>query len=176
MASPVHQRARPFGGCAVSPLSILFRSVGGAFLVLACCGPKPPCEAKPKPVCGLSSATQFPEDQKFLKNLLNQTPPEPTPPNETLTADELDAHCRSVWQQLVEDRHCGDEVIENFCNSCQPDQKKDCSEGNGRGIVKQHCREISLETFTKNYATCQEVELCAGKIQMKSVGCKAKCQ
>ena len=147
--------------------AVLCGAVPGSMLVACGPPPPPPPPPQPPPPCGLTDQTRFPDDPKLVDNLGLFTPP-PDP-----TADELDGHCREVWQTVVEEKHCGDVVIPEFCAACPAGKETTCTEGNGRGMVMQRCREESLATFQANYAACKDFVLCAGKLQLKSVECKA---
>ncbi len=150
----------------------LLRAAAPALVLVACCRTGPPPPPKQQPVaspgpCGLTDQTRFPDDPKFARNLgLFTPPPEPS-------ADELDGHCRAVWQTAVEEKHCGDVVIPEFCAACTPAEQSKCTEGNGRGRVMQRCREESLAAFQSTYTTCKDFVLCAGKLQPKTAECKA---
>lgn len=156
--------------------SVLWVAASG-LVVFACCGggtvgpgpdPSTPTEPPPQSPCELNSGTKFPDDPKLVKNLRFFAPPEAP------SADELDGHCRAAWQEVVEDRHCGDVVIPAFCEGCAAAaQKPYCYEGNGRGLVMQRCREEALPTFTSHYPFCKDFELCAGKLQLATLECKA---
>ena len=148
--------------------AVRYGALSGFVLVACCGGATPPKKPEPLPgPCKLTNQTRFPEDPRLVKNLGKFTPPpEPTP-------DELDGHCRGVWQTVVLDKHCGDVVIPDFCATCSAEEQPKCTEGNGRGLVMQRCREEALAIFQANYATCGDFVLCAGKLQAKTFQCKA---
>lgn len=128
-----------------------------------------------RPPCGLNDQTKLVDDPKLIADLekFKSLNPPPTNPN----ADELDGHCRAVWQEIVEDRHCGQVQTPAFCDTCSPEAEKTyCNEGNGHDLVMQHCRVAALKTFQDSYLACKDFVLCAGSIQASNVVCKANRQ
>lgn len=160
----------------------MFRKrVGGSalgFLLFACCGPSEIVVVAPDgsvikvgppgaPPCGLTQNTPLAADPLLPKRLKLFKFKGTTP-------DQLDAHCRAVWQEVVEARRCGNVAIPEFCKTCSVESEKSrCLEGNGRGLVMQRCREATLAEFTQNYPTCGNFTLCASKLQAKAVACEA---
>lgn len=140
-------------------------------LVLMACGGCKPCAEEPRgpqPPCGLNEATQLADEQKLVNNLgLFTAPPD-------ASGDTLLGHCKTVWNEAVEVRHCGKESIPAFCESCQtPTDKEYCLRGNGRGQVMQHCRETTIDVFRKHYTACAGVALCVGDLQLETAKCEA---
>lgn len=159
----------------------LGKRVGGSmlgFLLFACCRTTPIVVVAPDgsiikveppgaPPCGLNQHTKLAEDPALPKRLKLFK-------FKGTKADELDAHCRTVWQEVVEARRCGNVAIPEFCKTCGVESEKSrCLEGNGRGLVMQQCREATLAEFTQNYPTCKDFTLCASKLQAKTAECEA---
>lgn len=160
----------------------LGKRLGGSalgFLLFACCHSTTPIvvvapdgsivkvEQPGKPPCGLSKQTKLAVDPKLVERLGTYKYAGTTP-------DQLDAHCRTVWQEVVEARRCGRVAIPRFCETCGDEAEKSrCLQGNGRGLVMQNCREATLAEFTQNYPTCGNFTLCASKLQEKTIKCEA---
>lgn len=162
--------------------SKLRKHLGGSslgFLLFACCHNTTPISVVAPdgtvikvgppgaPPCGLNKQTKFVADPNFAKRLklykYKGTKPE-----------HLDAHCRVVWQEVVEARRCGNVAIPEFCKTCTAEgEKSRCLDGNGRGLVMQQCREATLGEFTAGYPTCKDFTLCASKLQLKTAECVA---
>jgi hypothetical protein len=153
--------------------SAVLRGAASGFLLLACCGGgsavTPPVGPTPLSApCKLTNQTRFPDDPKLVEHLALFSPPLEA------TADELNGHCNTVWQTVVEEKHCGDVVIPTFCETqCGAAEEPKCTEGNGRGLVMQRCREESIAIFQTQYAPCKDFVLCAEKLQSKTVECAA---
>lgn len=118
--------------------------------------------------CGLTNRSGFPDDPELVKDLSHMPAP-----SSALGRDELDVVCGDVWSAIVEGRHCGGVVVPAFCATCTAAEAPRCTEGYGRGLVMQRCREEALPIFRANYAMCKDFVLCGERLQPKALECTA---
>lgn len=88
----------------------------------------------------------------------------------SLTGDDLVLHCKSKWQDIIDQVHCPQQLTA-LCDKNCPNAK--CKEPPHSEAVMKKCRADSLPVFSAQYPVCKDYHLCNGtELEPATVQCK----
>jgi hypothetical protein len=87
---------------------------------------------------------------------------------EGLEGEDLVAHCKQQWNDIIQHLHCSKELAA-LCDKNCPGAK--CKEPPHSEAVMKKCRADSLPVFAAKYPTCAGYQLCGKEVEPAEKQC-----